>query len=322
MEQFINFLLHNNTLDCFIYFFMCLNLILITIIDWKQQSKEKGTKIHSKNDKLYVLKICLGILAIITTIIIIWIFYKYLVLTILIIFLPIILITKSLINSITSKNDNSYEKNFNNIMGSIFYLIFFSSYMIEAYLKLDIFHYSCIPMYNKKIILTIYLTIKIFLALYLIFINTIILISNINEFHKNKKKKTKRKQILINYYNFDLYMRFKNNFFLIIDSILYFLLFIPSLTINSFIKLVYIIDQKFKRLLLKIFNYISDEKKYSIICKKVTFVLLFITIIFINIFLISSNTLKDTSLKEIYSFISTVVLIPIVYDLIKTKEKD
>lgn len=166
----------------------------------------------------------------------------------------------------------------------------------------------------KEILLIIYLILKIVLFTFLFTINFFILLSNITyKLKKNSKLHVKENQYftLISY-DFPIFRKYKNQLTKILDNIIFFILCPFTLVINTiciiFLKIIKIIKSKLTKLLEFTAKNINNK---NIIVKKATNISIIITI--------TDSHLFSNNISQIYNFISTVILIPFIYDSIKSK---
>lgn len=318
MENYLHILIYNNFIDYFIYFLVIINIIFINIIDFINEKKNYKKTFKRKYNTIEKSEIIYGIISILLFIIIFAVFSNDVMKALAFMFLIITQITKSIVNSLLSKNINSYKMKFSNTSGSLFYIIFFSSFTVKVFIN----QVKDLSIYDQNILLAFYLTIKIFLATFVIAANTIIFLSNYSELFTKKKTKKAKEQFIIKLYDYNLFQKYNNCFTYLIDSLIYIFVFTPILIINSILEFIYKKTTSFKNYKLKIIDYLRNQSNYSLIFKKIVLLSIFVSLALVNIFLIVSPILNKNAFKDIYSFISTVILIPIVYDLIKTKEKD
>ena len=178
----------------------------------------------------------------------------------------------------------------------------------------------------KEILLIFYLIIKTMTYLLFLLINFSILISNLKIlFGKyilhlvSKMKSFLNKEIVLNWYNFYLYKKYKNKASLILDKIIYFISF-PFYSI--IITIIYIVIKIYKALLkaiLNIFGILSDfdKNRYAII-NRILKISSIVSLIIIYIIILYNDKLFSAKLSELYTLIITVIMIPIIYDSIKT----
>lgn len=181
----------------------------------------------------------------------------------------------------------------------------------------------------KEILLITYLIIKTIAYLFLLLINFSIFISNIKIiFHKrlikfiSKMDAISNRKFELRLYDFYLYKKYNTNFALIIDKFIYIIAF-PIYSI--IILLLYIIINAFRILIktiLKILRILSnfDNNRDRIIKQilRIAFIVAFIIVYGITIY---NKHIFSNEIIELYNLITTVILIPIIYDSIKSTLK-
>ena len=284
--------------------------------DYFNNIKDKFSKIESfkYNTIIFYIIVISTIIAIVLKI--------YKVDSYLMIFFALILIVSSKnifkknINDLTTKNQKVY------ILISGLFFIFLSSNTTQQYLKisLNILHTT------KEYLLLIFLSIKIIFFIFCVITNISILASNtMNIFDKSFKK---TKTIINSFINKDLYLplyKFNlsnkyNEKFLIIDKII-FIITCPFILIIFFI-FAGITD--FLKLILKgILNFGNKLKKYldnsnKLITKALKISLIFSLLIVYTVAIYNPNIISNNT-KDVYELFTTVILIPFIYDSIKSK---
>ncbi len=162
---------------------------------------------------------------------------------------------------------------------------------------------------------------KIILFVFFTLTNIKILLSNINILIPFKIKDSKIKNTYkFKDYNFSLYKRYNSKLTLTVDIFLYALLTVP--TIVYYLLFIF---------LLKLFKYLELFKNYIIniiynfnnnsndITKKITNISIIIALCIVQIIIILNSNLFSDKIIQIYNFLSTVILIPLIYDAIKSK---
>ena len=91
---------------------------------------------------------------------------------------------------------------------------------------------------------------------------------------------------------------------------------------NIILKLLLTILKKIINNLIKTYHFLLNyDNNRTLIIKTVLKISLIISLILVYICIIYENNIFSNQIKEIYNLISTVILIPIIYDSIKRKNK-
>lgn len=313
----LNFILNNFIFDIIICILIFINFIITTIIDYKQ------IKFNLSNiKKLDIVSKCKLIILLLTlAIFITYVYNKFTNYINLLIyfFIPFIFLIKNLYDTYTKKQSLSIDNKYSILWSAYIFIVFFSSHATPIYYKslLQISHEF------KELLLILYLLAKIILFVYLFFTNIAILISNINilKLLKLKEKHTSNQYYQIKDYDFILYKKYNLKILFILDFIIYFLLCIPTITLNLLLILFLRIISKIKLLLEHIIYKMYDfNNNYSKIIKKITNISIITAFSIVHIIIVINKSIfVSQSIIEIYNFISTVILIPFIYDSIKSK---
>lgn len=320
-KTMLNFILYNQifeTLLCILFF---INILTISILDHKQQSTNINEKLNEQDNIIYKIKIT--ILFIVLTLMIIFIvklLSQYL-LTILLLVTMFVSFIKSIATIYKNDNNFSLDNKYYNTFSTIIFMIFFTSHVVPTYM--NAFQY--LNHFIKEIILLFFINFKLILFVFLLLINISVLISNITEMLTQKQKNFFTKILSINsksykliQYNFLLYKKKTNIKYLIIDSIIYTVLAPITLLLNFLLVLIL----KFILILITIIKYIINKfteykKNKNVITKKITYISIIISLSLSYIIIIMHNKLFTNTTKELFSYFSTVILIPLIYDSIK-----
>ncbi len=330
MINHLKFFLFNNIFEAIIIPFF-LNILFINYFDNLQKKndndeekmKENKRKESTKNNKITHYK--LTILLITSLIVTIYSILKYkeIILAIMLIILPLYTLIITIINTYNNKNDFSLENKYISITSTSIFIVFFSSYITPLYLE----SFANISHIYKEILLILYLIIKITLFTFLTSSNIFVLISNINSYLKIKNKESisnhfihKKKTFYFINYDFPLYRKFQTQLTKIIDIIIFTLLSIPTIIINLIIIILLYIIKTIKNTLFNLFKRLENKKIWNIMIKKLTNISLIIAFIIVYIIMIIYKEHFYTQVFEIYTFISTVILLPLIYDSIKSKD--
>lgn len=311
----LNFILYNTILDYIIIFLFFINFILTTIIDFKSQKKDFKNLLSL--DKVIKIKYFIAIIVIISLVILALQNVNSAIQIVLYFLIPIILLIKNIIDTYKKEKSLSVEEKYSRLWATCFFIIFFSSKTIPVYYQ----SFSIISHNIKEVMLIIYLLIKIILFTFLFLVNVSMLLSNIVILKPFRLTSMRNNTKFYKYkdYNFHFYNKYRNTFLLIIDSLIYFLLCIPIIIFNLFniICLKFIFKFKFLKnnIIQKIYNFNDNSNK---IIKRITNISIIIAFSIVYIITILDSSLFNDKLIQIYSFISTVILIPFIYDCIKS----
>ena len=318
------FILKNNIFDTIISIITIINIITTVIPFFLKSNKTKKVKKQEKRSQIEIIKELIQIVWCLLFIISITILAYKLKLTSYITILYYI----SIIFGITKtykKNlvDLTIENKLSYLQTLTIFLIFFSNQAADIYIK----HFSIIPRILKEYLLIIFLAIKLIFFIYCIVVSFSILLSNLAIIFKKQKKKVKQlltnflnKYYELNFYDFYFSKKYTNKFFIIIDTIIYIVTFpiliivyIPFALLITFIK--YLI-KKFFILYSITIKYFNNSSK--IIIKTLKFSTL-ISLVIIYIIITYNSNVFSANTKDIFSLLTTVILIPLIYDSIKSK---
>lgn len=321
MIEHLNFFLYNHIFELIVGIPFIANFLFIEYLDnmqtkTKVQAKEKFDKIrHYKVTILFLVSI-LATIYIVSN-------FKNIILTILIFILPLFTLIKSVSNIYSNKNDFTLDTKYINVTSTIIFIIFFSGYVTPVYL--DIF--ANIPHMHKEILLILYLIIKIILFVFLTSTNIFVLISNINTTLKQKISKSisdyfiyKEKDFTFINYDFYLYRKYNNKLTKIIDIIIFFILSIPTITLNLIIIICLNEIKIIKNKLFNLFKQLENKDKWNLIIKKSTNISIIIAFIIVYIIMVLFKEQFFPQIIDIFTFLSTVILLPLIYDSIKSNK--
>lgn len=323
----MSFILHSNFFDITISILTILNSILILILSINDLKKDLNKSNRSNNDtitkrQLFKL-ITLVIYVVVIAIIIVKITKKYSISSYLTLIyyssfvVATIRLFKKNIKDLTTENKISY------IMTTSLFSIFFSNNTTQIYLNttLNIQHSI------KEYLLLIFLNIKIIFFIFCIIINLSILASNFtilfNKFLrkiKNFFNKFLSKSFELQLYDFYLSNKYSKK--LVTLDIIIFIILYPFQLIIYFIFAFIILFLEF--ILKKLLSFGNILMNYFDNSQKAISKTLKISIIFslLIVYVVTTYNPKiicnDT--KDVYNLLVTVILIPIIYDSIKSKE--
>lgn len=322
----MHFILNSNIFDTLISIFLIINTITTIIISFSEFKKDtKSTKSDNKLTKLEWFKLIVTIIYIIIFAVIFIIVanrYKITSYITLLYYLSFIWISlklakKNLID-LTTENKMSY------IQTTILFTIFFSNKATNIYTN----SFSMIPHTAKEYLLILFLIFKLIFFIYCIIINFSIFISNLSIILKKQLKSIKKilieienKYFELKLYNFYFSRNNNNKIFFIIDIIIY-ILSCPFIMILYFIFALVILSIKFLirkilALYTKTINYFNNSSK---VIRKTIKVSTIISLIIIYIIITYNNNIFSTNTKDIFALLSTVILIPLIYDSIKSNK--
>ena len=320
------FLLNSNIFDTLISIFLIINAITTIIVSFSEFKKDiKSNKNDKKLTKLEWFKLIVTIIYIIIfAVIFIIIANKYkltsyitLLYYLSFIWISLKLAKKNLID-LTTENKMSY------IQTTILFTIFFSNKATNIYIN----SFSMIPHTAKEYLLIFFLIFKLIFFIYCIIINFSIFISNLSIILKKQLKSIKKilieienKYFELKLYNFYFSRNNNNKIFFIIDIIIY-ILSCPFIMILYFIFALVILSIKF--LIRKILALYTKTIKYfnnsSKVIRKTIKVSTIISLIIIYIIITYNKNIFSVNTKDIFTLLSTVILIPLIYDSIKSNK--
>ena len=224
---------------------------------------------------------------------------------------------KNLID-LTTENKMSY------IQTTILFTIFFSNKATNIYIN----SFSMIPHTAKEYLLILFLIFKLIFFIYCIIINFSIFISNLSIIFKKQLKSIKKilikvenKYFELKLYNFYFSKNNNNKISFIIDIIIY-ILSCPFIMILYFIFALIILSIKFLirkilTLYTKTINYFNNS---SNVIRKTIKISTIISLLIIYLIITYNNNIFSANTKDIFTLLSTVILIPLIYDSIKSNK--
>lgn len=321
MIEHLNFFLYNHIFELIVGIPFIANFLFIEYLDHIQTK----TKIQAKGkfDKIHQYKVTILFLASILATIYMVSNFKNITLTILIFILPLFTLIKSVSNIYSNKNDFTLDTKYINVTSTIIFIIFFSGYVTPVYLDT----FANIPHMYKEILLILYLIIKIILFAFLTSTNIFVLISNINTTLKQKISKSisdyfiyKEKDFTFINYDFYLYRKYNNKLTKIIDIIIFSILSIPTILLNLIIIICLNAIKIIKNKLFNLFKQLENKDKWNLIIKKSTNISIIIAFIIVYIIMVLFKEQFFPQIIDIFTFLSTVILLPLIYDSIKSNK--
>lgn len=321
MIEHLNFFLYNHIFELIVGIPFIANFLFIEYLD-NMQTKTK-VQAKEKFDKIRHYKVTILFLASILATIYIVSNFKNIILTILIFILPLFTLIKSVSNIYSNKNDFTLDTKYINVTSTIIFIIFFSGYVTPVYLEI----FANIPHIHKEILLILYLIIKIILFVFLTSTNIFVLISNINTTLKQKISKSisdyfiyKEKDFTFINYDFYLYRKYNNKLTKIIDIIIFSILSIPTITLSLIIIICLNAIKIIKNKLFNLFKQLENKDKWNLIIKKSTNISIIIAFIIVYIIMVLFKEQFFPQIIDIFTFLSTVILLPLIYDSIKSNK--
>ena len=322
----MHFLLNSNIFDMLISIFLIINTITTIIVSFSEFEKDiKSTKSDNKLTKLEWFKLIVNIIYIIIFAVIFIIVanrYKITSCITLLYYLSFIWISSKLskknLIDLTTDNKMSY------IQTTTLFIIFFSNKSTDIYIN----SFSTISHTSKEYLLILFLIFKLIFFIYCIIINFSIFISNLSIILKKQLKSIKKilirvenKYFELKLYNFYFSRNNNNKIFFIIDIIIY-ILSCPFIMVLYFIFALIILSIKFLireilALYTKTINYFNNS---SNVIRKTIKISTITSLIIIYIIIAYNNTIFSINTKDIFTLLSTVILIPLIYDSIKSNK--
>lgn len=315
----LNFILNNCILDYIILVMFYINSILTLLLDLRCQRKDfKKVFLY---DNIKVIKLSIMIIEIIVFITILGILsiHANIIRAIFYFIIPSIFLIINIFKIYKDKQSLSIDDKYSVLYSMIIYILFFSSNATLVYYKT----FSTLSYSIKEVLLIIYLLVKIILFIFFFLTNMAILVSNIKKlklFKLKVKTRYKSRLFIFKDYNFYFYNRYKLKISLIADILIYAFLCIPIFIFN----LTHVC-------LIKIYNNLLSLKRNAVkslnnfninsnkIIKKITSISIIISFSIVRIIMIVNPSLFSNNITQIYDFLSTAILIPFIYDIIKSK---
>lgn len=313
----MNFILYTKSFEYILYFLIIINAPILIALDNKQEKEKNSLKNNSNLDQIFKYKINIILIYTVIIIALTYIKYKSQLFSFLIIATTIIAFIISVLKILKDQNPYSLENNITFVTSTLFYLIFFSNNATKIYIDnlININHFS------KELLLYIYINIRLFLFAFYFFINLYILFKNViniikkNIFYTKIKNKIDFSFYKINLYDFYFYKLFQNKITLIID-------FVISLLFDGIFLIISLILILIKIIIKKIINILENSNEildsWSDKSKKYIKVSLIISLVTTYIIITFNSFFTSSNLKDIYNLISTVIVIPIIFESINS----
>lgn len=315
----INYILYNNFFITLLWIILYINIVLTNCTDKDKKDTKKAIKINNiENFKNKIINLFIQLICIIFMCLTLK--FKN-VLAIFMWFTIILSFYKIFTNYTKESLDLNFSNKHNYIAGTIFFILLFSKEAANIYIE----SFYMLSHTTKEILLLIYLVLKIIFIIFFILINFSIIISNIQILFGKFLYKLFYKLNHISfsytpkYYNFHFSSIKKNKVIILIDKIIFIItcpfFIIINLIINIGIKLI----KKIINITTKTYNYLLNyNDNRNIIIKKIIKISLIISLTIVYICTIYDANIFSSQIKEIYNQIVTVLLIPIIYDSIKS----
>lgn len=322
----MHFILNSIIFDTLISIFLIINAITTIIVSFSEFKKDiKSNKNDNKLTKLEWFKLIVTIIYIIIfTVIFIIIANKYKITSYITLLYYLSFIWISLKHAKKNLIDLTTENKMSYIQTTILFTIFFSNKATNIYIN----SFSMIPLTAKEYLLIFFLVFKLIFFIYCIIINFSIFISNLSIIFRKQLKSIKKilikvenKYFELKLYNFYFSRNNSNKIFFIIDIIIY-ILSCPFIMILYFIFALVILSIKFLirkilALYTKTINYFNNSSK---VIRKTIKVSTIISLIIIYIIITYNNNIFSANTKDIFTLLSTVILMPLIYDSIKSNK--
>ena len=105
---------------------------------------------------------------------------------------------------------------------------------------------------------------------------------------------------------------------LIIDSVIYAILAPITIVLNALLLIFLKLILKFMNIIKYFINKFNGYKnKRNLVTKKITYISIIVSLFLSYIIVITNSKLFMDTTKDLFTYISTVILIPLIYDSIK-----
>ena len=306
MEGLI-FMLLLNFADIILSVLTLINLVGFIYLEnarFKSEKKLNDTSIYNKKFKLF----CLVFWFIILTMFIIRYHFILSVIYFICFVFYLTKIFKNIHNSPSlslSENDETFY-----LASSGFYISFFVIFDFANFLNLS----SGLSSTVEIILFLVYFLLKIIIVFYLLMLNFLMLIHIINFIFSYKNIKINLKLNLEKKTYYLISMKFTLNWF---TKVLYFL-FAPLLYAIDILNIIWIkLKRRILNLLMKFFDFALkiyyNRNKYIVNILLISIIFSFVVTYF---FIIANQEIIGNNIKDAYEYISTVIIIPLAFDLI------
>lgn len=233
----------------------------------------------------------------------------------------VVSLTKSIITIYKNDNNFTLDNKYYNTFAAIFFIMFFAAHAVPIYINA----FQCETHFIKELLLLLFINLKIILFVFLLLINISVLISNITELLTQRQKNfVKRflsvtsKSYKVIQYDFLLYKKKMCKRNLIIDSVIYAILAPITIVLNALLLIFLKLILKFMNIIKYFINKFNEYKnKRNLVTKKITYISIIVSLFLSYIIVITNSKLFMDTTKDLFTYISTVILIPLIYDSIK-----
>lgn len=314
----MNIILYNPIFEVIIFLLLGINILNIIKKDIENEmnkNKDSSTKL----DKRSIF--CIIYILILLAVFIIILLKNETTYSLVILFTLVYCFIETIKDIATNKKQINNDDRSKYIVSTLIFIIFFSSRVIPIYLKA----FATFSHEEKEILALIFINTKIIMFVFSLLVNLIILIEQFVDSLRKKDinilnyfNKLKSKEFTPILYNFKLHSAGKNIKYLIIDYLI-FIITTPIgliLTILKFL-LYQCIDKLcvfFNKLIFHINKIYENKNDFFINVIKITMI---ISLTVANIIIIWENTIFSERISNIFNFISSVILIPLIYDQVK-----
>lgn len=318
----LNYILYDDFFIIILTFLFATNFILNNLTEIKVTKNIINKKTQMNKTEHFKEK-TIDFFIIIFSIILLYILLKQKILYLFFLFITTLsYFARVLKNYIKSALYLDYENKQNYIFTTCIFSVLFSAGAYSKYTTL----FAFIPHYTKEILLLIYLVTKIVFLIFFILINVSIIISNIQLLFGNRISKLIKSLKCINtpykprYYNFYFSSKENKKLFLFIDKIIFIISCPYFIILNIITKILLVIFNKLIHILVGLYQFLLNyDNNRNIIIKRVLKISLIVSFVIVYISVIYEKNIFSNEIMDIYNLIITVILIPIIYDSIRSK---
>lgn len=203
-----------------------------------------------------------------------------------------------------------------------FFVLLFSAQSCRIYIS----SFGLLPHVVKEILLLLYLIVKIILTIFFTLMNFSITISNLKILFGKRLDRficNLKKTVLIynpKYYNYKFSSINNRNIVIIIDKIIFIITCPMFMIFNMILKLFKTLTNKIINGFIKIYySLLNYDSNRNIIIKTILKISFIWSLIIVYICIVYESNIFSNQIKDIYNLIVTVLLIPIIYDNIKSQ---
>jgi hypothetical protein len=140
-------------------------------------------------------------------------------------------------------------------------------------------------------------------------------LKNKKSINLNSKSKKNLKYIA---YDFTLYRKYRKKIYRIIDDIIYVLVLVLTLLINLIVCIILYISNKSKKIYNKFLIKIKDKTAINLFIRKNFNAAIIVSWVWVYIIITINENKFSNIVVNIYTFLATVIIIPFIYDGIKS----